>query len=511
MSLHRPGFSDLFRRQGRLELDTIGSYGGSTCTNTIVNGEVIHTFNTSGDVIVPEPIRVRYVIVSGGGIAPGNVIEGMADLRPGRYVIEVGGPGTPSRFSTIVVGPNESKVPENAPGHGHESTIDGSWKQYAAGSGGTYKTYPSPGSPGRPGIVIIRYSIRDWLTRALNNLRSIAMKTKNNDAAVRKIHAIQSTLSPPPAISTEDWDRVLEVIEPLYTRKLEEMHVFTQRNDAVRAHQRKLDAMMYRMIRKTYLDAKSGNGIPYSDTVLMTLFKIDDDPEHVLDIKDYLRDRTCPELVEGKFVVDGADGTVYMYQMNGLRRIPFDWFRTLEDTTYVMYPEGRLDRCQKLPTSSIIEQRSMKTIEVPDPVDPIFEPAGFAIVHVQSGLALTMSGYDVVARPLSGLDRNQVWQVSGGGFIRSMNNEQRYMTPDPMCQGVITTRDPTQTWNMIRMGDAVIELRHSCGLSVSVDPVSRLVNLSQPSDATQWRLNMLGSADAYDTKKTVEIFSQRTV
>lgn len=520
MSLHRPGFDIVFRTKGYFDWgDGFGMWGGKDSTNRMVGLNMIHVFDTPGPsmLTIPRRMKVRYLVVAGGGIRPGHVVEGTATLNPGQYAIEVGDRRQQSRLSTVIADPRDVSVQTSSitPVMGHDSNIDGRWTRYATETTPTEYGGVTRGGTGTPGCVIIRYSVQDILNEYIETLRrrAMAQSSTHNDDVVRRIHAIQSVMTPPYRVDLGPIDELIRMAETLYTSSVSKIDEMSRQGLDIEARSIQRDAQQYRAIRQTLVDAKDGVGLMYHPQDLIRLLKerqVDDDITYLENLES-----TCPEhLVEGHLVVDGKDGTLYMFQANALRHIPFDMFRRMSDTRYTMFPEGYLDSCQRRPSTSIIPQRTLTTTEILDDQTPIFEPALFTITHQLSKKALTRRGFEIKAESIANVPteaKHQQWKISGGGYIQSASGgpheKGTYLSPLPDCTGVIGTTDPAAPWNIIRLGNATLELQLPCGSYLTVDPVDHVVTtVPSSSDLTRWTIAYTGPTSGYIAEKNVKIF-----
>lgn len=539
MTFHRPGFDILFREQGPFDWPGVGIWGGRDSLNRMVNMDMVHVFDRVGTTIlyVPRRVQIRYLVVAGGGAQPGHIVEGKATIDPGQYRIDVGGIRQNSSFSSIIAEATDVSVQKsNVPDMGYVSDIDGYWKQYGTGTTPMYYGGKTPGGSGSTGVVVIRYSVDDILKEYMKSLRAKAMvDTTRDDTILKRIHAIQSVLTPPARTDLGDIDTLIEKITELYTKKIAEMERHKKRNEQMSIIRTQIDAIRYRTLRRTLLDAKAGIGLMYTSKDISSILseeivsmrssgdmkhtpmslsnRLDSNSEAIsaMGIVEWIREhvRDCPNLVEGSLVVDGKDGKLYMYQANALRHVTFDTFRRLDDTRYTMYSSGALNACQRRSSTSVIQQRTMQYVEKPDDMTPIFEPAVFTIRHVSSGKALTIRGHDITLEsPTDPVPRvDQQWKLSGGGFIRSTHDLSLYLTPSPDCTGVMTTREAVTPWNIERLGDQTIQLKNPCGSYMSVDPIDQNIDMvPSSSDLTLWKAVYTKASSGVVLEKNVKIF-----
>jgi hypothetical protein len=538
MSLHRPGFDILFRERGTFDWPGFGMWGGRDSLNRVVNLDMVHVFDQIGSSVlhIPRRVNARYLVVAGGGAQPGHIIEGNATLEPGQYMIQVGGIRKPSMFSSIVMEPRDVSVQKSiVPDVGYASNIDGYWKRYATGTTPGYYGGTTPGGSGSVGVVVIRYSMEDILKEYMKSLRVKALGASiPDDTIIRTIHALQSILTRPFKTEFGDIDTLLEIITNAYTKKVSEMERHRTRNEISSVIRTQIDALRYRTLRRTIVDAKAGLGLMHTwkelssileeevlsmrsyspssnGTNLNNMKDMDKEATDAVGIIDWVREHmsTCPDIPEGSLVADGKDGAMYIYQANALRHVTFDTFRRLSDTRYTLYNGGILEPCQRRPSTSLIQQRTMRYVESPDDVTPIFEPAVFTIRHISSGKALTIRGHTIVLEqttdPVHRVD--QQWKLSGGGYIRSTHDLSLYLTPSPDCTGVIATRDAVTPWNIERLGDQTIQLKNPCGSYLSVDPVDHSIDMVPSSnDLTLWKAVYTKDSSGVVLQKKIKIF-----
>lgn len=531
MSLHRPGFDILFRERGFFDWPGFGRWGGQDASNHMVNLDMVHVFETPGSSVlsIPKKVNARYLVVSGGGAQPGTVVERTSVLYPGEYVIEVGTQGQRSRVSGVIAEPRDDTSIPSVPGNiGHESDIEGTWNLYATGSSQTVYGGKTHGGSRLPGVVIVRYSIKDLLNEYLDQM--VRMDTID-ESTRRRVHAIQSVMSPPANTQIDEIDTLVDMLTNAYMQKVSSI----QHGDGtpVSRPQLHIEARRYRMIRRTVLDVLDGSGCMYTPQNLIALLREQlighgstqsvsspnmkrhvpgrsgEDMDLALTLVDHVSRyiESCPKLPEGRLVADGKDGRLYIFQADALRHIPFDTFRQMDDTRYTLFPAGFLDACQKRPSTSLIQQRTLTTVEAPDTITPIFEPALFTVSHTSSGLAFTVRGRQIVLEPHNVSSPNQQWRLSGGGFIRSASESEIYMTPSPNCDGIVSTRDPVAPWVIERRGNAVIEIKNACGSYVSVDPIDREIDMvPSSSNMTMWTTTYTKASPAATLKKNIKIF-----
>jgi len=530
MSLHRPGFDILFREQGFFDWGGFGRWGGQDASNHMVNLDMVHIFKTPGSSILslPRKVNARYLIVSGGGAQPGGVVERSSILQPGEYVIGVGAHGQASRVSNMIAKPRDVNKPAAFIDLGHESDIEGTWNLYAIESSKTIYGGKTYGGSRSPGIVIVRYSIKDLLNEYLDLL----IRTDSIDeSSRRRVHAIQSVMTPPANIHNDELQTLVESLTSAYMQKVSSLQRDT--STSVPHPQHHIEARRYRMIRRTILDFLDGIGVMYTPQNLIALLfeqlighestqsvsspnmkrrdpgrpgeDMDITMSLIEDVSRYTD--SCPKLPEGRLLADGKDGRLYIFQANALRHIPFDTFRQLDDTRYTLFPAGFLNACQRRPTTSLIQQRTLITVEDPETITPIFEPALFTISHTSSGMAFTVHGRRIMLEPHNVSSPNQQWRISGGGYIRSASESEIYMTPSPNCDGISSTRDPVAPWIIERRGNAVIEIKNECGSYVSVDPIEReIVMIPSSSVMTMWTTTFTKASPGATLKKNINFF-----
>jgi len=370
--------------------------------------------------------------------------------------------------------------------------------------------------------------VKEMLRESMSRIRS---QNIVDEQTRRIVHAMQSVMTPPARTRIDEFDHLIERVTEAYMEKA---------RGANGNPQKYLEARRYRMIRRTLLDAQEGHGNMYTPKRMIELIReqliaharpqsapspnmkqpdvqtqgkpltqSDKEITTALSLIEHITQHveSCPKLPEGNLLVDGKDGTLYIFQAQALRRIPFDTFRQIDDTRYTMFPAGFLDACQRRPTTSLIEQRTLTTVEAPDTVTPIFEPALFTISHIPSKMAFTVRGRQIVLEPHDTSKKEQQWRISGGGFIRSASDTEVYMTPGPDCDGIVSTRDPVTPWVIERRGNAVIELKNPCGSYVSVDPLEGQIDMVPSSgDMSMWTMTFTEATPGVTLKKNIKIF-----
>ena len=204
----------------------------------------------------------------------------------------------------------------------------------------------------------------------------------------------------------------------------------------------------------------------------------------------------CPTIPNGKYVVDGDSGAVYLaehgwdYAANDwktiLRPVPPAVYEHRGSPVYTTYPGHQLAGCTK-GTALQIEVSKPAPTEAPTTKPPKYFPGTlYVLIHAESWdaggeLRVVSARFgSPTLEPFAFRDIQQVWLINHEGYIRSASGNGEYLTSKESCLATDLSREmPADGWNLTKQSGSELEysIVSPCGTSLFAAEGARSVSM----------------------------------